>query len=241
MQDFSLPLIKKEEIKPGVWLFYFDRKNSDFTFTAGQTVKMTLPIENPDIRGRSRTFSISSSPLQKEYILILTRIIQSSFKKTLHVLPLGTHVRFFGPIGRFVFGEESPQKYIFLAGGIGIAGFRSLLHYAHEKKLSIPIFLFASFSSPEEIIFKEEFEKISANNSNIHVIYTISRPETSEVKWSGETGRITKELIERYTLFNAEAKFYIAGPPGMVLGMHELLITNGISPLQIHKESFVGY
>jgi ferredoxin-NADP reductase len=102
---FFLSFLKKKELAEDVFCYFFDKKNSEFSFRAGQYVQMTLPHDDVDDRGSSRYFTLSSSPTESEYLFITTRIGQSSFKKTLFHLKPGTKVQFFGPMGAFVLPE----------------------------------------------------------------------------------------------------------------------------------------
>ncbi len=240
-KDFFLPFLKKEKVSKDAYSFYFDRKSSDFIFLPGQYIRMTLPIENPDERGKSRFFSVSSSPLEKDYLTVTTRIIQSSFKKSLAELVPGTQVKFFGPTGQFIFYEEEIIQHVFLAGGIGITPFRSMITYAAAKRFNTSITLFASFSTVEDMIFYNELTEIATNNPNIKIVYTITHPENLQTSWQGETGRISENLIKRYITDPLQSLCYIAGPPIMVLGMETMVKEMGIAQEKIKKENFIGY
>lgn len=258
-KDFILPFVRKEQVAKDAWTFYFDRVKrdsagpEDFDFLPGQYIRMTFDIMEPDERGTGRFFSITSSPLNKEYLTITTRILQSAFKKTLASLSPGTDVKFFGPVGRFLLDEDDKRPRIFLAGGIGITPFHSMLTYASEKNLLLPITLFVSFSTVEEIVFYDELQKISEDHPNIKVIYTVTRPEVipsaafstageSEIDvWTGETGRISVDLIKKYAPDFVSSLFYISGPPMMVDAMLALVKEMGVPDEQVKKEKFVGY
>lgn len=239
--DFYLPFIKKEKVARDTFAFYFDRKNIDLKFIPGQYIKMRIPHENADERGTSRSFSIASSPLNKENIFIITKIIQSSFKKRLNNLSVGQKVEFFGPLGSFLFKEEDTTPRVFLAGGIGITPFLSMISYANEKKLQIPITLFVSFSAVEEFIYYDYLTNIVKNNPSIKIAYTASRIEESQIPWNGETGRISQDLIKKYIVNIGFQKYFIAGPPAMVSAMEELVKGLNIPAEQIKKENFIGY
>ncbi len=239
--NFTLKFIGKEKISIDTYSFYFDRSNYDFNFLPGQYVRITLPHENPDERGISRFFTISSSPLEKDYAAITTKIIQSSFKKKLAALKKKETVNFFGPLGNFVLDEKRKENSIFLGGGIGITPFHSMITYAGAKKLPISLILFASFSTTEEILFYKELSEISTNNSNIKIIYTITRPEKSQKNWEGEKGRISDVLIRKYSGNIQKHLYYIAGPPKMVTAMKEIIVNMKVDNGRIFTENFVGY
>ena len=212
-----------------------------FNFLPGQYIRMTLDIDNTDNRGNSRFFTIASSPLEKKYIMITTKIIESSFKKRLMILKPQELVRFFGPMGGFVLDEEEKEKRVFLAGGIGITPFHSMITYAHSKNLSIPITLIVSFSSVEDLVFYEELTDITKRNQFIKIVYTVSHPESSRIKWTGETGRISEGLIKKYIPNILEPQYFIVGPPAMVAAIEEVVRNMGVEGKKTFIENFTGY
>lgn len=102
---FHLPFIKKELVQSDVYSYFFELKNTDFTFQPGQYIQMNLPHPDPDDRGSWRFFTITSSPTEKDYLMITCRKGKSSFKRALFALTPGTSVQFYGPIGKFVLEE----------------------------------------------------------------------------------------------------------------------------------------
>lgn len=237
-KDFYLPFIKKEKIAKNTYSFYFSRAQVDFDFLPGQYIDMVLLNKDLDNRGSERSFTISSSPLDKNYLVITTKIIKSSFKKTLINLKSYQLVEFNGPWGGFVFKEEETFPRVFLAGGIGITPFHSMITYANTKNLSIPIILFASFSTQEDIVFYKELSDISKENPNIRVIYTITHPDS---QWKGEKGRISEELIKKYVKDIYKPQYYIVGPPNMVAALGEIVLKMGVRNERIFIENFTGY
>jgi ferredoxin-NADP reductase len=159
---------------------------------------MMLPIENPDDRGTMRYFTISSSPLDKKYLRVITKVIQSSFKMTLDSLKPGDPVSFFGPNGTFYLYEEEPS-HVFLAGGVGMTPFISMIQYAAAKNLQNQLTLLVSFVTPQNFIFFDELSQISKEHQNIHVVYT--------------TERISPELLKKNIPSVTKPLYYITGPP----------------------------
>jgi len=237
-KEFYLPFIKKEKIAKDTYSFYWDSTNLDLDFLPGQYVRMTLDIKNPDNRGSSRSFTIASSPLEKQHIMITTKIIKSSFKKRLMTLKPQELVKFFGPMGGFVLNEEEKNDRVFLAGGIGITPFHSMIIYANAKKLSIPITLVVSFSSVEDLVFYEELSNIAKENSYIKTIYTITHPN---VQWKSEIGRVSEGLIKKYVPDIFKPLYCIVGPPAMVAAIEETVRKMGVSNERIFIENFTGY
>ncbi|MEK7518238.1 MAG: FAD-dependent oxidoreductase [Patescibacteria group bacterium] len=101
----------------------------------------------------------------------------SSFKRRMLDLASGEKVKFFGPMGGFVLNEEEKNPRVFLAGGIGITPFQSMITYVFAKRLSIPITLIVSFSVVEDLVFYNKLTDIAKKNPYIKVVYTVSHPE----------------------------------------------------------------
>lgn len=251
---FILPLVKKTEVASDTLAFFFDRTAaSQFDFLPGQYVQMRLPHDNPDEKGTARFFTISSSPLDQNYLVITTRVRNSSFKQLFARLEIGQLVQFFGPLGSLVLDETETQPRIYLSGGMGITPFHSMLLYSAQKGVSIPQTLFASFSTREEMVFYDELSRLSEKKPNLKAIYTISRPENVPLtptlslqgeggsRWNGETGRITKQLLEKYVSLVGNEIYYLCGPTSMVDAMREMVQGLGVSEEQIRIEYYSGY
>jgi ferredoxin-NADP reductase len=230
-QQFSLPFLRKEKLAKDTYSFFFDRTGIDFDFLPGQYIRMTVPHENADDRGTSRFFTIASSPLEKNHLMITTKLFQSSFKEALHTLSSGTPVQFFGPMGNFVLDETDLTPRVFLAGGVGVTPFHSMIQYAAAKKLHIPITLIVFFGEKEEIIFVEELQELTKKHPHITVVYTIS--ETQK--------RFTDALIKKHITEFAGKRYYIVGSPTKVAEAKELLVSLQILEEQIVTEDFTGY
>ena len=200
---------------------------------------MTLPHDKPDERGTARYFTIASSPAGAGEIMLTTRVIESTFKKTMYGLKKGESVEIFGPLGKFVLDVEDKAPKIFLAGEIGITPFHSMLVYASEKNMTTPLSLFVSFSKIEEMIFCDELAKLAESNGNIQVVYTITRAEGTD--WTGETGRINEEMMAKYFKNYKDAEYFVTGPMAFVSAMGSLLEEMGIPEEHVKKEDFPGY
>lgn len=235
---FTLPFLRKEQVAQDMYSFFFDRTvKKDFDFIAGQYIRMFLPHSSPDDRGTSRYFTIASSPTENDYLMITTKVVQSSFKKTLFNLKEGDIVEFFGPSGSYVL-DNSQRPHIFLSGGMGITPFRSMLTFASDKTFPIPITLIASFPKEETMVFYEELQAIANKSSKFKVVFSLTQPGKN---WEGERGRITDNLLDRYLKRKGNETFYVAGPDAMVDNTRELLVNMGIDVEAINVEYFSGY
>ena len=245
---FEFPFIKKEKIAKNTYTFYFDRVHverglgkrgyaEDFDFIPGQYLKLYLQIENPDARGSSRYFTISSSPTDRKFLTITTKILKSSFKKKLHSLKKGEMVSFYGPLGFFTFNVNSKKPKIFLGGGIGITPYHSILTSLDYKKNKAKILLIVFFSLYKDVIFYEELKKIEKENPNIQIVYTLTR----DTKDGFEIGRISEEMIRKYSPEFLDSEFFVVGSPVVEEELFDLVKKMGVSEEKIFKEHFSGY
>jgi ferredoxin-NADP reductase len=224
-KSFQLPFIKKVQVAKNTFSFYFDRREVDFYFLPGQYIHMQLPHTKPDYRGTTRFFTIASSPLEKEHLMITTKVIKSTFKKTLASLKPGSVVNFFGPSGRVVLDETDLTPKVFLAGNIGITPFRSMLHFAAAKKLAISLTLLVSFKRDEEKVFYDELQLL--RNEKRKIIY--------------ETGSLSEAMIKKYIPDMQKPIFYIIGPPKIVAATKKILKKLSLPEERIITEEFIDY
>jgi ferredoxin-NADP reductase len=237
---FMSKLNSRQEVAEGTMTFRFD-KPASWAFKPGQFVDMTLldPLEM-DSEGNTRTFSIASAP-HEETLMVATRMRDTAFKRVLRAMPLGTTVKIEGPFGNLILQNAAARAAVFLAGGIGITPFRSMLFHVAHATLSHRIFLFYSNRRPEDAPFLDELQALEGTNPNYTLIATMTEMETSHRSWHGETGLISKEILSRYLKDALSPIYYIAGPPGMVKGLQTMLTEIGVNDPDIRTEEFAGY
>ena len=125
-------LIRREEVAEGTIAFHFE-KPSGFNFKAGQFADVTL-VDPPetDAEGNTRTFSIASPPFENE-LVFTTRMRDTAFKRSLKKLPLTTEVKIGSAAGSFTLHKNPAKPAVFLAGGIGITPFLSIVRQADQR------------------------------------------------------------------------------------------------------------
>jgi ferredoxin-NADP reductase len=233
-------LAGRQEIAEGAMAFHFE-KPSGWTFEAGQAVDITLltPWET-DAEGNTRTFTIASAPYEKS-LMVATRMRDTAFKRVLKVMPVGTAVQMEGPAGDLALHRDAARTAVFLCGGIGITPFRSIAFGAAKEHLPRRIFLFYSNRRPEDAPFLAELQTLEKENPNYTLIASMTEMEKSHRPWHGETGLIDKEMLARYLKDATSPLYYIAGPPGMVKGLHTMINESGVDERDIRTEEFSGY
>lgn len=209
--------------------FYF-KPEKPVHYTAGQFTELFLPHPHKDDRGIKRWFTLSSSPTS-ELLTITTKFAgedkSSTFKKTLFSLKPGTEVRLAEPMGDFVLPKLIQTPLVFVAGGIGITPFHSMLEWLAATGETRPIKLLYGVRSEDEIIFQETFKK-----AGIEPTIVVSDPSPA---WGGERGRITAELILGLEQPTDDTLVYVSGPEPMVEALEKDLKKAGLG-----KDQFVG-
>jgi ferredoxin-NADP reductase len=220
--------------------FQFE-KPEGFAFKAGQFIDMTLinPSET-DGEGNGRAFSIASAP-DEGTLLVATRMRDTAFKRVLGTMPIGLQVKIDGPFGNLVLHNNQARTAVFLAGGIGITPFRSILLRATRERLPHRLFCFYANRRPEDAPFLQELEALQRNNQAWTFVPTMTDMSRPDRSWRGETGRIDQAMLATHLKSAVSPIYYIAGPPGMVRAMRTLLNSMGVDDDDIRTEEFAGY
>jgi ferredoxin-NADP reductase len=237
---FLCKLRSRQEIAEGTMAFHFE-KPAGWTFKPGQYVDMTLldPAET-DSEGNIRSFSIASAP-HEDTFMVATRMRNTAFKRVLKTMPLETQVKIEGPLGSFTLHRDASRPAVFLAGGIGITPFRSILVDAARAAITNRIVLLYSNRRPEDAAFLQELQDLENKNRNYKIIGVMTEMEKSKRQWSGETGFIDKAMLGRVVPDGAASIYYIAGPPAMVAAMNKTLASAKVNEDDIRSEDFSGY
>lgn len=234
-------LRRRESIADQTMAFFLE-KPAGFGFTPGQTIDLTVldPPES-DFEGDTRTFSIASAPYERE-IMVATRMRGSAFKRVLAAMPLGSTIQMDEPIGTFTLHADGTRPAVFLAGGIGVTPFRSMILDRNARGAGPAIWLFYSNHRPEDAAFLHELEDLASASPAFHFVPTMTRPAPAATPpWHGETGRIDVEMLRRNVPIGAAPIYYTAGPPTMVATLHDGLVASGIPRPDVHVEEFAGY
>lgn len=236
--DYSAKFISREKLAAGVTVFRFE-KPAGFRFLAGQYCLVSVPdMGFQDDRGLKRPFSIASSPNENELLFVI-KLGDSAMKRSMAEMPPKTVITLGQPLGSLTLPENTATPLAFLAGGVGIAPFRSLCRQATDAGTGHSITLFYSSRTPEETPFLDELSHLPEQNSRIKAVITMTRVEDPG-KWSGLTGRLNADMIKGQCEAWERAEYYIAGPPAMADAMKQTLLAMNIPPMRIKIELFAG-
>ena len=240
MPAYECRLTRREEVAEGTMAFHFE-KPPGFQFKPGQCADLTLlnPPET-DGEGNIRTFSFVSPPYADE-LAFATRLRDSAFKRVLRTVPIGTTVGLDGPMGSFTLHKNAAKPGVFLTGGIGITPFLSILRQVAKDGLSYQLYLFYSNHRPEDAAFLDALRELATGRPGIHFIPTMTNMAKSQKRWTGETEHITRDMLQKFLPSLQGPIYYIAGPPGMVAAMREMLPAAGVDEDDIRSEEFAGY
>ncbi|HWF45297.1 MAG TPA: FAD-dependent oxidoreductase [Candidatus Kapabacteria bacterium] len=239
MEEKRLKLLGSEEIANGTRAFHLERPQG-FNYESGQTIDLTLvdPTDLDD-EGPVRTFSLVSAPHEHE-LMFATRMRDSAFKRTIGSAAAGAELAWDGPYGSFIMHKNASKPAVFLAGGIGITPFISMVKSATHQRLPHQIYLFHSNHTPEDSPFLDELIALDHSNPNFQYIPTMT-DLTDAMKWEGERGIIGKDLLERHIGDLKAPIYYMAGPPGFVTAMRKMLVDSKTDEDNIRFEEFPGY
>ena len=234
--DAALEFVRLRPEADDVTSFFF-RPRQPLPFRAGQYLELALPHPWPDSRGIARPLTIASAPAEP-LLQVTTRLgpSPSTFKQALCRLKPGDVVQATGPYGDFVY-TDSHAPAVFIAGGIGITPFRSMLVDLATRRSRPAVTLLYSSSNPD-IPFRAFFDALTPAWPELRLAYTVTRPSRA---WGGPTGRIDASFIGRQVRDPAHALFFVCGPSGFVDGMLGTLEQMGVPPTRITREGFPGY
>ena len=201
------------------------QRPAGFRWTPGQYTRLELEHPDPDGRGLRRWFTIASAP-HEEVVRLTTRTFAagSTFKRTLLALQPGDRIRVSGAGGSFT-APDPLREHLFVAGGIGITPFRSILVDLDRRRSAPRITLL--YGSRRDVVFRDELDAIAARNSWLTIRYVL---EPSFID-----GAVLREVL------TPEQLVWISGPEVMVHALHGLAAALGVRDDRVKLDEFPGY
>ena len=230
MSAYEILLKGHEEVAAGTMAFRFT-KPPGFAFKAGQAVTLVLTEPPAEANSRQRIFSLVSAPYEAE-LAVATRMRQgSAFKRALRSLPPGAKLELKGPRGVMTLHEDRGRAAVFIAGGIGITPFMSMLRQAAHDRLEQRLLLICSNRRQEDTPFLAELQALVRQNDNFRLLARMTEQE----------GFIDGDAIKRFAADALAPIYYLAGPPAMVDAMKAVLRRADVSGEDVRSEQFYGY
>lgn len=203
------------------------KPHGDFKFRAGQFCFLRINKENLYAR---HPFTISSSPNEKT--LNFTIKMSGRFTKVASELKVGEEIFVEGPFGVFTF-EDGEKDLVFIAGGVGITPFMSMIKDNLNRKIDNDMLLLYGARRKNEIIFKKKLDGISSKDFS--KVYVLNKEKGGKVF---ESGRVNKKMIRKYVKDVGNSSFYLCGPQVMMESIKEILLNLGVHEKDIKMESF---
>lgn len=220
------------------FIFSSDRK---LRFKPGQYLEWTLFHEKRDNRGMRRYFTIASSPTEKNIIMgVKFYENPSSYKKAMAAMKPGDTIVASQLAGDFTLPRDKNKKLVFIAGGIGVTPFRSMIKYLMDKNEQRDIIIFYSNKSFTDIAYKQIFEQ-AEKSLGIQTIYSLTDSNSVPWNWRGEKGFVSEKMMKKYVPDFNERVFYVSGPRSMTIAFQKVLKDAGIRRNHIKTDFFPGF
>lgn len=204
-----------------------------FRFLAGQWVDLGVDIDGaPQTAG----YSITTSPLHPGEIELAIRASgRHPVARWVHErAAVGDRVRLSQGQGPFVYLPEMSDNVVLIGGGVGVTPLLSIFRHVRDARLATRVHLVYSVSDSREILFREELEAAVRNHANLHVSFTVTRPDPT---WHGLTGRVDPLKLHALDVPD-DTLYYLCGPKGMVEDISTLLHDLGVPMSRIIFEKW---
>jgi ferredoxin-NADP reductase len=227
------------EVAKGTLLVVFDLQGQELDFRAGQYFWVELPNRgHDDEKGLRRHISVVTSPTERGVLGLCTRLRDTAFKQTLAELQVGDEVDVEQPKGDYVLPEETSPHYVFVAGGIGITVFRSMLRYIADTGEPYRVTLVYSNRDRASTPFLDELQELERTLPGFQLVVTM----TQDDGWEGESRYVSAELLGDHLEGElGEHTYLVAGPPAMVEAVTGQLSAAGVPEEQVLPDRFSGY
>jgi len=228
---------EKREVAKGTLLVLFSVDGYP-DYRPGSYFWVELPDRgHTDEKGLRRHISLVTSPTDQGVVGLATRLRDTAFKQTLVELAVGDEIVVEEPKGSFLLPEETGADYVFVAGGIGITVFRSMLRYVADEQLLYRITLVYSNRDRESAAFLDELAELERRIEGLRVVLIM----TEEAGWEGETRRIDAEVLGDVVGELETRRFLVAGPPAMAQAVVDSLLAAGLPEDRVLADKFSGY
>ena len=221
MSTHDVKLLSRREVADGTMEFHFTWP-AGFEFKAGQAIELLLPEP-----AGGHAFSLVNSPSQRE-LVVATRMRDSAYKQALRALPIGAPVKVDGPFGSLTLHRNPSRGAVFIAGGIGITPFMSIVRHAVAQGLEHPMAMVYSNRRARDAAYLDELRAVD----KLRLVATMTEEGG---------GFVDAAMIERAMEGLPAPIFYVAGPPAMVEAMKVVLEKAGAEDTDVRIEEFFGY
>lgn len=238
--NLLLTLKSRVKLSPDTYEYVF-ANDAHLNYTPGQYMEWTIPHQRQDDRGNRRFITVSSAPEDGDIKMGVKFYPKpSTYKRRLLKLKPGDQIAAGHLSGDFVLPEDKKQKLVFVAGGIGITPFASMLrHMLHAGDRRDAILIFANWRE-QDIAYRDLLEA-AATRLGMRVINVLSAKDEIPENWSGRVGFVDSTLLREEIPDFMERTFYISGPQVMVAKAKKAASDLGIHRSHIRTDYFPGF
>ena len=213
---------------PDTWSLHL--KGPAVDHKPGQFAILTLHREGQ--KPEAHPFTLASSPLEKDLSVSVKAV--GDFTSTIKDTTTADRAVISAPFGTFSFLNYDAPNLVFIAGGIGITPFMSMLRYMAAQNIKRNVLLLWGNKTEHDIAFRNELNKISARMPTFRMVHVLS----SQPDWVGEKGYIDQALLQKYLDGFDNPQFFVCGPPVMMDKMVKTLLDMKVPENRIHFERF---
>src|SRR3989338_3177492 len=227
MEEFSAAIYSTKEVALNIYEVTF-KLSTPLFFEPGQSIELCLShAAADDKRSDCQKLPIVSSVDSKNLLTVVLRDTNSSFERSLLDLPVGDKVLIRGPFGIFCLPNKPQQEVVFIAGGIGIASFMSMIQVSLNRNIKTPVTLLYANVNSEQALYVKELEEI-AKQSDAFKLKLVSGDISST---------LIKDSVENIT----DKQWFVAGASNFVLSVLYQLREMGVPESNILLEEISGY
>jgi predicted ferric reductase len=206
--------------------------HAGFTFEPGQFA--WIKIADSPFTLEEHPFSFSSSAARTDRIEFGIKAL-GDFTSRIGEIPVGTAAYVDGPHGAFSIDRYQAAGYVFLAGGVGVTPIMSFLRTMVDRRDRRPVLLLYADKTWDDVMFRDEIRELE-KELDLRTVFVLDEPPDD---WEGESGFVTRELLERQLPEEPIERFYfICGPEPMMNMVEEALLEIGVPEARIQLERF---
>ncbi len=211
-----------------IWTLEFSGKKIDFL--PGQF--MFVQLLRKGKLSSAHPFTISNSPTREQ--LSITPKKLGDFTLSIKDTRVGDKAFIDAPYGVFSYLNYRHEELVFIAGGIGITPFISMLRYISDKMPEQKVILFWANRNENMLCFREELKQMEDELASFRAILIM----TDQPDWEGEKGHLNGAMIQGYLESLDNKDFFVCGPPDMTADIIFELKELQVPPARIHSELF---
>jgi ferredoxin-NADP reductase/Na+-translocating ferredoxin:NAD+ oxidoreductase RnfD subunit len=238
--NLMLKLKGAERLSTDTYEFVFE-SDAPFSFRPGQYMEWTLPHSREDSRGNRRFFTLSSAPNNREVRMGVKFYPKpSTFKQRLLTLKPGDSIAACHVAGDFTLPRNRREKLAFIAGGIGITPFASMIRHMLDTRDRRDAVMIDANWKVEDISY-DPLLREAHEHLGMRTVHALSAAECIPDDWQGCTGFVDSRMVREVVPDYNERTFYISGPPAMVTAAKRAVAELGVKPGRIRTDYFPGF